>query len=565
MAYIVPSDLSRLSLSGARNAEIKVLQMLKAELPNDFMIFHGVHWSREYQAWTHFGEIDFVVLNRSGELLFIEQKNGGLEETDKGLVKRYGTDEKNVAQQIHRSIDKVREKFNRLNGKNRSLVVDYLIYCPDYQVKQVNAAGLNAERIVDAVAKDRLSKRIQAILGVGKETRDGWYEKVQDFFYQTFDLVPDIHTHIGSQEKQFVRQGGTLGDILVNLEMEPFRLKISGVAGSGKSLFARKFLDREVSANRKVLLICYNRPLADRIKESVGDAGKVSTFYGFCDEFLRSLGQRLDFSSMSSDPGFWQRAQEHVLVQDIVEESKYDTLIVDEGQDFEQEWFEIIQLFLRAGSNILWLEDGDQNLYDKPPVSLAGFVRYSSKINYRSPESIARFIRDTLPVPFEQGNDLPGLGVAVHSYTDADEQPKIAGKIVQQLMRHGFSRDDIVVISCRGTQNSVFSQCDQVGGVRLRHFTGEYDQDGRQVMTEGHLMFDSIYRFKGQEAPAVILVDVDPNTQYLTREERVMFCGMTRATVRLELLVNSENDYNSRFLNECDREQMLCHPGLARI
>ena len=302
MAYIVPSDLSRLSLSGAHNAEIKALQMLKAELPNDFTVFHGVHWSREYEAWTHFEEIDFVVLNRYGEVLFIEQKNGGLEETDEGLVKRYGTDEKNVAQQVHRSIDKVREKFNWLNGKNRSLVVDYLIYCPDYQIKQVNAAGLNAERIVDAAAKEGLSKRIQTLLGPGEEMRDGWYEKVEDFFYQTFDLVPDIHTHIGSQEKQFVRQSGALANILINLEMEPFRLKISGTAGSGKSLFERRFLDREVSANRKVLLVCYNRPLADRIKESVGDAGKVNTFDGFCDEFLQSLGQRLDFSSVPRSP-----------------------------------------------------------------------------------------------------------------------------------------------------------------------------------------------------------------------------------------------------------------------
>ena len=550
MAYIVPSDLSRLSLSGAQNAELKALQMLKAELPNDFTIFHGVHWSREYEAWTHFGEIDFVVLNRSGKVLFIEQKNGGLEETDAGLVKRYDTDAKNVVQQVHRSIDKVREKFAWQHGKRRRLEVDYLIYCPDYQVKQVNAAGLDVQRIVDAAAKDELSKCIQTLLKPGTKTRDGWYEKVKSFFYQSFDLVPDIHTHIGSQEKQFVRQSGALADILTNLEMEPFRLRISGTAGSGKSLFARRFLDREVSKNQRVLLICYNRPLADRIRESVGDAGKVSTFYGFCHEFLQSLGQRLDFSSMTTDPGFWQRVQEQVLVQEIGEESKYDTLIVDEGQDFEQEWFEIIQLFLRAGANILWLEDGDQNLQDKPPVSLDGFVRYSSKINYRSPESIARFIKDTLPFAFAQGNDLPGLGVGVHGYTAADEQPKIAGKIVQQLMRDGFGRDDIAVITCRGVKGSVFSQCDQVGGVGLRHFTGEYDEDGRQVITEGHLMFDSVYRFKGQEVPAVILVDIDPNTEYLTRAERILYCGMTRATVRLELVVNSENEYNSRFLSE---------------
>lgn len=549
MANIVPSDLSRLSLSGAHKAELKTLQMLKTELPNDFTVFHGVHWSREYEAWTHFGEIDFVVLNRSGALLFIEQKNGGLEETDNGLVKRYGTEAKNVVQQTHRSIDKVREKFHWLHGKGRPLEVDYLIYCPDYQVKQVNAAGLNAERVVDAAAKDGLAQRIQAILGPGTPTRDGWYEKVEDFFYQTFDLVPDIHTHIGAQERQFVRQSGALADILTNLEMEPFRLKISGTAGSGKSLFARRFLDREVSSNRKVLLVCYNRPLADRIRESVADAGTVNTFYGFCDEFLNAQGEQLDYSSMMSDPGFWPRVQEQVLAQEIGDEDKYDTLIVDEGQDFEQEWFEILQIFLREEANILWLEDADQNLQEKPPVALAGFVRYSSPVNYRSPESIARFINNTLPIPFVQGNDLPGLGVVVHDYQDANEQPKIVGKIVLQLMRHGFAQEDIVVLTCRGAQKSVFSEIDQVGSVQLRHFTGEYDQDGHQVMTKGQLVFDSVYRFKGQEAPAIILVDVDPDTKHLTRAERLLYCGMTRATVRLELVVNRENDYNSRLIS----------------
>ena len=66
MTYIVPSDLSRLSLSGAHNAG------LKAELTNDFTVFHGVHWSREYEAWTHRGEIDFVGLNVADLGVFLD-------------------------------------------------------------------------------------------------------------------------------------------------------------------------------------------------------------------------------------------------------------------------------------------------------------------------------------------------------------------------------------------------------------------------------------------------------------------------------------------------------------
>jgi hypothetical protein len=49
------------------------------------------------------------------------------------------------------------------------------------------------------------------------------------------------------------------------------------------------------------------------------------------------------------------------------------------------------------------------------------FVGYRCPLNYRSPESIARFIRNTLPFEFDLGNDLPGMGVGVHEYADPAE------------------------------------------------------------------------------------------------------------------------------------------------
>jgi hypothetical protein len=549
LARIVPSDISKLALSGVHTSEVDTLQILKSGLPNDFTVFHGVHWAHEYKAWSHFGEIDFVVLNRSGELLFIEQKDGALVESADGLIKHYTDGDKDVGQQIHRSIDKMREKFKWQHGKKYKLALDYLIYCPDYKVTKVNAAGLNMDRVVDSIAKDGLCKRIESVLGLGVDTRDGLYETVEGFFYQTFDLVPDIHAHIGAQDRQFVRQSGSLASILTSLEMTPYRLKIDGSAGCGKSLFARRFLERAASQGRKVLLVCYNRPLADLLKDSVGEAGTVNTFYGFCDDFLQTRGQRLDFSTMRTDPGFWGKVQEQVMGEELDDECKYDTLIVDEGQDYESDWFEILRLFLRDDADILWLEDPDQNLQSRVPVHLDGFVGFRSRVNYRSPESISRFILDTLPISFEQGNDLPGLGVIVHEFEDVSDQQKIVGKIVQRLMRQGFLVQDIVVLTCRGVQSSIFSDLDEVGGIGLQKFTGEYDSTGKQLMTEGALLFDSVYRFKGKESAAVILVDIDPKSEHLEQAERLLYCGLTRATLRVELLVNKSNDYNARFLN----------------
>ena len=149
---------------------------------------------------------------------------------------------KNPIDQIHRSINKVREKFQWCHGKRRPLQVDYLVYLPDYRVRDLNAAGLDASRVVDAVHADSLSSRIQKLLGAGVATRDGWHEKVHEFFCQTFEVVPDIQARRDSHERTFVRQVGTVASVLTNLEMTPFRLRFEGTAGSGKSLLARSFL-----------------------------------------------------------------------------------------------------------------------------------------------------------------------------------------------------------------------------------------------------------------------------------------------------------------------------------
>ena len=106
------------------------------------------------------------------------------------------------------------------------------------------------------------------------------------------------------------------------------------------------------------------------------------------------------------------------------------------------------------------------------------------------------------------------------------------------------------MLTCHGVGNSVFSACEKVGKVRLRRFTDDYDLFGNQLSTDGQLAFDSIYRFKGQEAPAVILVDVDPGPDRMDRAQRLLYCGMTRAVVRLDIVVNRANDACARLLRQ---------------
>jgi superfamily I DNA and RNA helicase len=73
---------------------------------------------------------------------------------------------------------------------------------------------------------------------------------------------------------------------------------------------------------------------------------------------------------------------------------------------------------------------------------------------------------------------------------------------------------------------------------RLRAFTGTYDLFGNPEYREGDVLLESIYRFKGQSAPCVILTEVD--FEALDEQAaRKIFVGATRATMKL-IVVASE-------------------------
>jgi hypothetical protein len=201
---------------------------------------------------------------------------------------------------------------------------------------------------------------------------------------------------------------------------------------------------------------------------------------------------------------------------------------------------EILQLFLSGDGHILWLDDPDQNLLNKPALNQPGFVRLRVRQNYRSPYSIARFMRQHLPFDFEPANPLPGLGVGVHNYQAPEDQVKSLEAVLSHLLSLGFASEEIVILSLQGVGKSPLWRSERIGRQVIRRFTGNYRPDGSQVWSEGEITLDSLYRFKGQEAPAVILTDIEDRKSQ-ERLQRLLFTGMSRATVRLDLVCNQSN------------------------
>ncbi len=331
----------------------------------------------------------------------------------------------------------------------------------------------------------------------------------------------------------------------------PFRLRVVGTAGSGKTQVTMRFCERALAEKCTPLMLCFNRRLADKLRAQAPKGITVNTYHGFCHEMAKLVGIEIDFNK-ADEPGFWRNIQDQLIAADLSACPKYDCLVVDEGQDFKEGWYEILQLFLTEDSTQLWLEDPLQNLRSTDPVPLPGFVTYHEKANFRTPGTIANFIKGVLEADFEQRNKLPGLGVEMFEYETDIELQKTLNDRVNSLVKEGFDPSDIVIISCRGMTSTALAGIDQVGKYKVRRFTGEYNSRNEQIYTDGEINFDSIFRFKGEQASAVILVDLDKDLERNDWATGVLYCAMTRATVKLELVVQKECPWIDVFRENID-------------
>lgn len=554
MAHILPSGWNEVAVTGAALREIDTLRLLDrafADLP--YIIYHGVHWTQIEHGFSAYGDVDFILVAPSGRVLLIEQKAGFLKETPEGLVKSWQGREKSVHSAIQRTVQALQARFGQAG---HALDIDYLFYCPDYQVKQPLAAGVHPDRIIDAGSKARLTATIRALLPLGEPSAE--LGRVQRFFGDILQLRPDPNTMIGRADQLVTRLSAGLATWARRLAFSPFRLHIIATAGSGKTQLALAEFQAAIDAGQTPLYVCFNRPLADHMQEITrhmrgrpegksGDSGgshggRVASFHHLCDTFARRAGKVPDYTG----PEGWQALEATLREAPIPEDWRHDVLIVDEGQDFSPAWRDALLRLLKPEGRAIWLEDPLQNLYDRPPVPLEGWVTLHARTNYRSPREIVELlatIGDAAGIPalreIEAASPFLGADIELLTFPDGDTEAMLerTRHAVTGCLGAGFTRSDIAVLSFRGREQSTLLHRDTLGAHRLISFTGAYDLFGNPVFRDGDLLAESVYRFKGQSAPAVIFTEIDAQ-QLDDKTCRKLFVGMTRARLKLTLVVS---------------------------
>lgn len=538
MPRIVPPDWRTLEVSGSAQREIETLATLERGLPAALTVFHGVHWTRIRQGFAVIGEIDFVVLGASGRVLLIEQKSGFLDETPEGLVKQYqhGT-RKHVGQQVARAVAALQRRLATVLA-GEPLTIDCLLYCPDYTVRDKGTAGIPDERIIDAGRRDTLCRRIAEAFP-DEPARPEVEKRLQAFFAGELRLVPDTAALVGRAGEIVTRLSGGLATWARRLEFEPFRLRVLGTAGSGKTQLALAILADAAAAGRRARYVCFNRPLADHLSRAVaasaGPGVEVSTFHQLCDRQLRAAGGTPDFSRADA---FDELARRFALM--TPPGPPVQDLVVDEGQDFDGSWVEPLLRQLAPGGRAWWLEDPMQRLYDRAPVELPGWVVLRDDTNYRTPRDILDLVNRLLqpPRPIEAAGPIDAAGVLFLEYADTAQLLDRTKRAVTLALQDGFRRQDIAIVTFAGRERSRLLGFDALGPHKLKSFTGRYDLFGAPQYSEGDLLVETVYRFKGQAAACVILTEVDFEALD-ERARRKLFVGMTRASMRLYVVLSA--------------------------
>jgi len=551
MAIIYPDGWKELEATGSLAREIETLSFLADTLSDEFRIYHGVHWTRVQQNYQLIGEIDFAILSPSGKLLLIEQKSGFLTETSDGLVKTYNNKTKPVAFQMNRTIDGMRLRLDQY-CKGTKVNIESMLYCPDFTVKDPGSAGIDPARIVDSTRREHLATIIRSALPLDQPAHP-ITGQLHAFLSDTLNLVPNANAFVGQAKTLYTRLSGGLAEWARKVECKPFRLRIIGTAGSGKTQLALAVFRDAVAAGKRPLYICYNRPLADHFIQISPLGGHIATYHQLCDKVYRSQGLIPDFTKSDT----YGLLESYMTAFQPGEEWLFDELIIDEGQDFQTEWKDNLLKLLRPNSKAWWLEDPMQKLYRRPDVELTDWVTLRSNTNYRTPRDILDNLSQLIPLtaPIEAGSPLTGSDVDILTYTETSGLIEQTKRAITQCIALGYKRDMIAVVTFRGRENSALSSYDKLGPFSLKKFTGGYDLLGNPVFTEGDILVESVYRFKGQAAPCVILTEID----FEEMDEitiRKLFVGSTRATMKL-VMVMSENTTKAIMSNQNNQQLKL--------
>jgi ATP:corrinoid adenosyltransferase len=584
MARMIPPHISR----NAPVGEKLVFDRLQDDPDTEgWVVLHSLDIKKHLTQLE--GELDMVVLVPGTGVLCIEVKSCEVERIGGRWVYPYGTSVVGPFRQVSTAMHSLRVYLASRDSSLSGLMffsavvfthVDFDEKSPEWHPWQyINRQGF---------LKKPFSRHITDImenahqLFSSKPSNRSWYDSVKsrptkaqigriaevlrgDFEYAVSPSADVVH--LEESIKRFTEEQFEALDQMASND----RIIFQGAAGTGKTFLALEIVRRALSNGRKVLFLCYNSLLGDWITKETSEFSKAGdnvfhrgTFHGLL----------IDITGLepSEEAGsrFWQeilpeRAIDRLLSEETVRET-YDLLVLDEAQDLlREDYLDVLDLLLKGGlAGGRWAAFGDferqaiylseeqksaddaLNLLKRRAPNHSAFLL---RTNCRNAEPIASTLSiasGLVPGYSRILRGSEGADVDPLFYRKAEEQSSLLAEAMERLLT-AFKPREIVILSMRKDEAACVRNLNmKIPGLNVAPV--------RRLSGTRTIGYASIHAFKGLEAAAIILTDIEKMDDEHSRA--LLYVGMSRARIRLVMLM-SENCRKSY-----DR---ILEVGLAKI
>ena len=367
---------------------------------------------------------------------------------------------------------------------------------------------------------------------------------IEEIFARSVDVRPLLSQRLVEEEQVRVRLTDQQAQVLTILG-KPRRVAICRGAGTGKTMLAfekARRLAPEGFRTRYSATIGRSPTLSPAC--AMADLPQRFYFFQLCSSYVQraqaASGRSLFAEAASAHPKAdvydvqWPVALAYAteLLPD-----RFEAIVVDEGQDFREEYWLPIELLLADGDNspLYVFFNQNQALYTRVSSFPVGDEPFVLTKNCRNTSHIHR-----AACRFFQGEETSPselAGIAVESIVGINPQlqaEKIYTLICRLLTKEKVRAGDVVVL---------------LGDARLKQSLCSLLErhplpDGRRWALQHHglrdaILVETVLRYKGLEAGVVILWGIDTLREETDRE--LLYVGISRAKSVLYLVGTQES------------------------
>lgn len=528
--------------------EREVFSLIKTELPNSWSALHSLGMvTHPRKPWA---EIDFVLIGPTG-VYCLEVKGQRVARRDGQWIftNRHGEENTHREGPFHQAAGAsaaLRAYLVRRQPSLAKIAVGYGVVLPD---SSLEAEGPDIERAVLFEATDvergfdayidRLTRywypRVKAVTGktpVGLSQQE--VQTILALLRPDFDGIPSLRAQAGVVTRELLRLTAEQYRVLDGLAENP-RVFVRGGAGTGKTLLAIEEARRQSKLGHRVLFCCFNKNLAHFVRDEIGDSVTCTTLHSLMASLVAAEHLEADLPAASKSDLFSIFYPELALrILRSAGRRRFDVLIVDESQDLlRDDYLDVLsELVVDGLANGQWrmFFDPLQNIYQGTATSSLTRIHklnpthYQLTMNCRNTAPIATTTGLLADVDLGETLVAEGPETRIIWYSGQPEQSAVLKTEIDRLVAGGIDVADIVLLSPRAYDSSAART---LAGYRITESTQP---------RHGSIRFSSVGGFKGLEATAVVLTDVERlNT---SDAHSTLYVGTSRACVFLSVLID---------------------------